>query len=163
MAQTRILVLHGPNLNLLGWREPHLYGTMTLPELNARLRALARERWGWDLHAEQHNHEGALLSALHQARLWAHGVVFNPAGYTHTSVALQDALRSLPIPVVEVHLSNIHAREDFRHTSVTGAAVWGVISGFGWYSYVLGLYALAYRLGATSQEGAGKGASTAST
>ncbi len=140
----RIFVVHGPNLNLLGEREPEHYGTLTLAEINHRLQRLARARWGWQVHAEQYNGEGPLIAALHRARTWAHGVVINPGGYTHTSIALRDALTALPIPVVEVHLSNIHRREAFRHTSYTAAAAWGVIAGFGWYGYVLALEALAH-------------------
>lgn len=142
-----VLMLHGPNLNLLGQREPEVYGSMTLAELNVRLKRMARERWGWEIHAEQHNDEGGLIDALHRAALWAQGVVLNPGGYTHTSVALRDALAALSIPVIEVHLSNIYAREPFRHHSLTAAKAWGVISGFGWYGYVLALEALAYRWG----------------
>lgn len=147
MGKRRVLVLHGPNLNLLGSREPDVYGRMSLPELNERLRDLSRRRWDWEVHAAQYNTEGGLVSALHQARVWADGVVLNPGGYTHTSVALRDALAALPLPVVEVHLSNVYAREAFRHTSLTAARSLGVISGFGWYSYLLALYALAHHLG----------------
>ncbi len=136
-----VLVLHGPNLNLLGTREPHIYGTLTLEELNARLRAAGRDL-GLDVRAEQHNGEGALVTALQQAATWARGVVFNPGGYTHTSVALRDAIAAIPIPVVEVHLSNLFAREPFRQRSLTAAACIGSISGFGWRSYLLGLQAL---------------------
>lgn len=148
MAERRIFVLQGPNLNLLGFREPQHYGTMTLAELHARLEALARNRWGWHLYAEQHNREGDLIAALHRARTWADAVILNPGGYTHTSVALRDALATLSVPVVEVHLSNVYTREAFRHTSLTAGAAWGVIAGFGWYGYVLALYALAHRWGA---------------
>ncbi len=144
MEARHILVLHGPNLNLLGMREPEIYGRMSLVELNARLRRLAQERWGWVLHAEQHNGEGALIDALHRAISWAHGIIINPGGYTHTSVALRDALASVPLPVVEVHLSNLYAREPFRQRSLTASVAWGVISGFGWYGYVLALEALAH-------------------
>ncbi len=144
METRYILVLHGPNLNLLGLREPEIYGALSLAEINARLRRLARERWGWEVHTEQHNSEGALIDALHRARSWAQGIVLNPGGYTHTSVALRDAIAALPLPVVEVHLSNLYAREPFRHRSLTAAAAWGVISGFGWYGYVLALEALAH-------------------
>ncbi len=136
-----VLVLHGPNLNLLGRREPHIYGTLTLAELDRRLRA-AGETLGLAVHTAQHNGEGALITALHQAADWAHGVVLNPGGYTHTSVALRDAIAAIPIPVVEVHLSNIFAREPFRQRSLTAAACIGSISGFGWRSYLLGLHAL---------------------
>lgn len=137
-----VLVLHGPNLNLLGWREPEVYGLLTLEEVNDRLTAAGKE-WGLDVHAVQSNSEGALIDALHQARLWAAGVVFNPGGYTHTSVALRDAVAATRLPVVEVHLSNIFAREEFRRHSLIAPVCAGVVVGFGWRAYLLGLQALA--------------------
>ena len=138
---TRFLLLHGPNLNLLGTREPDIYGAMTLEEINRHMAALAVER-GLELRTFQSNSEGALVDTLQEAMPWADGVIFNPGAYTHTSVALRDAIVGTGLKVVEVHLSNVHARESFRHKSLLAPVCIGQISGFGWYSYVLGLEGL---------------------
>ena len=138
----KVLILHGPNLNLLGERQPEVYGSLTLDEVNQRLVDLGREL-GVEVRTLQSNHEGALIDALQEARTWAQGVVLNPGGYTHTSVALRDAISALAIPVIEVHLSNVYAREDFRHTSLISAVCKGKVVGLGWRSYEMGLRALA--------------------
>ena len=140
----RFLVVHGPNLNLLGTREPDVYGKTTLPEINERLHKKALEN-GHDVVHFQSNHEGELIDKLQEAQspeAGFDGVLFNPGGLTHTSVALRDAVSALPVPVVEVHLSNIYAREDFRQHSMISGVCAGVVSGFGVASYLLGLDAL---------------------
>jgi 3-dehydroquinate dehydratase-2 len=137
----KVLVLHGPNLNLLGTREPEVYGSMTLEDINSKLIELGNEL-GAEVKCSQSNHEGALIDALHDARTWANGVVFNPGGYTHTSIALRDAISAIGIPVIEVHLSNVYAREEFRHMSLISAVCKGKVLGLGWRSYTLGLRAL---------------------
>jgi 3-dehydroquinate dehydratase-2 len=138
-----ILVLHGPNLNLLGQREPEVYGEMSLSEINLRVES-AGDELDLEVRAFQANGEGGLIDALHESRDWASGVLFNPGGYTHTSVALRDAVAAIEIPVIEVHLSNVYAREDFRHRSLISPVCAGKIAGFGWRSYLLGLQALAW-------------------
>ena len=137
-----VLVLHGPNLNLLGSREPEVYGSLTLADIDKRLLETGKSL-GLKVRSYQSNSEGALIDALHAARGWASGVVFNPGGYTHTSVALRDAVAAIAIPVVEVHLSNVYAREEFRQHSLISPVCAGKITGFGWRSYLLGLQALA--------------------
>lgn len=140
-----ILVINGPNLNLLGRREPHIYGRMTLGEIEERLRERAAEL-GAALRFFQSNHEGALIDALHEAREWAQGLIINPGGYGHTSIALCDAVTALGVPTIEVHLSNLAAREPFRQHSLLTGACWGQIMGLGWKGYELALEALVWRL-----------------
>ena len=138
----KILVLNGPNINLTGLREKSVYGANTYEDLVAEIQQAANE-----LEAEvrfvQSNHEGALIDAIQQAYFDGFdGIVFNPGGYTHTSVALHDAIASVPVPTIEVHMSNVHAREEFRHKSVTASACRGQIVGFGFYGYIMALCAL---------------------
>ena len=141
----RILVLHGPNLNALGTREPEIYGHATLEDIDRRLRALAAEL-EVEIECLQSNHEGVLIDALHRARGTSDGVLLNPGGLTHTSVALRDAVAATGLPVVEVHVTNPQARESFRHTSTVSAAAAAVVQGFGADSYLLALRGLAARL-----------------
>ncbi len=142
----KILVLHGANLNLLGKREPQIYGNKTLAQIDQALQELGH------LHdlivdCQQFNGEGELVTALQKADDWAVGVLFNPGGYTHTSVVLRDAVAAISIPVIEIHLSNTQAREDFRKHSIISPVCKGTIAGFGWYSYILGLTAIKHLLG----------------
>jgi 3-dehydroquinate dehydratase II len=137
----KILLLNGPNLNLLGTREKSVYGTETLADIVQQLTHYADER-DIELRAFQSNSEGALVDAIHDARNWANGIVFNAGAYTHYSIALRDAIAGVGLPVVEVHLSNVHAREEFRHKSVLAPVCLGVIAGFGRWSYFLGVDAL---------------------
>lgn len=136
-----ILVLNGPNLNLLGLREPEVYGSTTLDDVVSMLTTEAASRDA-TITATQSNHEGGLIDALHQARTSADGVVFNPGGFTHTSVALRDAIAAIELPVVETHISNVHAREPFRHQSMLAAVCLGVVAGFGPSSYRVALHGL---------------------
>lgn len=137
----RIQIIHGPNLNLLGKREPEVYGRLTLAEIDERLHTHAAEA-GIELKTFQSNSEGAIIDAVQQAAGWADGLVINPGAYSHYSYAIRDAVAGAGLPAVEVHLSNVHAREQFRHTSVIAPVCVGQIAGFGWHSYRLGLEAL---------------------
>ena len=142
----KILILHGPNLNLLGSREPEVYGTETLADINAKIRSLGDEL-GVETDFFQSNHEGALIDRIHQARQdGVDGLIINPGGLTHTSVSLRDALSGVAIPTVEIHLSNIHSREEFRHRSFIAPIAVGQICGFGSEGYLLALKGLLVRL-----------------
>lgn len=137
----RYLVIHGPNLNLLGAREPDVYDSASLEEVNARLEEWAAGR-GVELRVVTTNHEGEIIDALHEARAWADGVVMNPGAYTHYSYAIRDAVAAVGLPTIEVHLSNVHAREAFRHRSVIAPVCRGQVVGLGWLGYRLALEAL---------------------
>jgi 3-dehydroquinate dehydratase-2 len=145
MPKPKLLLLHGPNLNMLGLREPSIYGSATMAQIDQRCQQLASEL-GYDLSCRQSNHEGQLVDWLQAAVGEFVGIVMNPGAYSHSSIALLDAIRAITIPVVEVHLSNIHAREAFRSHSMTAAGVVGLISGFGADSYLLGVRAVAQLL-----------------
>ena len=138
----RVLILHGPNLNLLGTREPEVYGTLTLAEIDARIRERAAQL-GVEVETAQANGEGELIDRIQGARDTFDAIVINPGGYSHTSVAIRDAVAGIGVPTVEVHLSNPSAREDFRKVDLVAGACRGVVAGFGWRSYVMALEALA--------------------
>jgi 3-dehydroquinate dehydratase-2 len=148
----RIQILHGPNLNLLGTRDPAVYGATTLSEIDAELARRAAARHA-EVRCAQSNLEGELVDLIQRARGWADAIVINPGGYTHTSVAIRDALDAVALPAVEVHLSNLHAREPFRHGSLTAAKCIGQICGFGAQSYYLGLDAALHHVEATTPDG----------
>ena len=147
MAARRVLVVHGCNLNLLGEREPELYGRATLSEVDQQIESLASEL-GLEVRIVQSNHEGEIIEAIQDARQWADGIVINPAGFTTTSVGILDAIKATRLPAVEVHLSNVHAREEFRRQSIIAAATVGQVCGFGLNSYLLALRGLAAQLSA---------------
>lgn len=138
----KVLVIHGPNLNLVGIREPDHYGTEGIADINAEILVHAEEL-GLDCEIFQSNHEGVIIDKLHEARTAFDGVVLNAGAYTHYSIAIRDAIAAIKIPVIEVHLSNVHAREEFRHTSVIAPVCAGGIFGFGKHSYLVALDALA--------------------
>jgi 3-dehydroquinate dehydratase II len=138
----RLLVLHGPNLNLFGRREPHIYGTMTLAEINAKLQQVASEV-GAELAIFQSNHEGTLVDRLHEHIDSVDGAIINPAGLTQYGVSLHDAIKAMPFPVVEIHMTNLAAREEWRHRSIISPALKGTVLGLGWRSYTAALRALA--------------------
>ena len=151
----RVLLLHGPNLNLLGERDPKQYGSTTLREIEERTAELGKEL-GAEVHCAQSNHEGELVDLVHEARKSDHGIVFNPGAYAHYSYALRDAIDAVSgmgVPTIEVHISNIHARESFRHTSVTSPVCQGMVSGHGVFGYELALRAVLHRIAEAAQRG----------
>jgi 3-dehydroquinate dehydratase II len=137
----KILLIHGPNLNMLGTREPEVYGTLTLDEINTRMKRLGEEN-GAEVRVLQSNSEGALIDAIQDAMQWADGIVINPGAYTHYSHAIRDALSAVHLPAIEVHLSNIYSREEFRNHSVISPVVAGCIAGLGIRSYTCGILSL---------------------
>jgi 3-dehydroquinate dehydratase II len=137
----KVTVIHGPNLNLLGLREPEVYGALNLDQINTRIQDLAK-REGLEVRVTQSNSEGSIIDTIHEALDWADAIVINPGAYTHTSVAIRDAIAAVRLPTVEVHLTNVHRREDFRHHSYISAVVMGQIVGFGVDSYLLALQAV---------------------
>ena len=146
----QVLVIHGPNLNMLGLREPDVYGSSRLEEIDSQLKELGKQ-WGITAQCFQSNHEGAIVDRIQSAVNHVDGVIINPAAYTHTSIAIRDALLLLPVPIIEVHLSNIHKRDTFRHRSFVSDVVTGQITGLGVNGYYLALRALADIIGATAQ------------
>jgi 3-dehydroquinate dehydratase-2 len=158
----RVLVIHGPNLNLLGVREPEIYGTLTLKEINYALQKMAKEK-GVALRILQSNHEGEIVDFIHRARNWAQAMIINPGAYTHTSIAIRDAITSSGIPTVEVHLSNIYRRETFRKQSYIAEVADGQISGLGLNSYLLGLQAAIDIIDVKGEESGGSSATLGKT
>jgi 3-dehydroquinate dehydratase-2 len=136
-----VLVLHGPNLNLLGTREPEIYGSITLSQIDDRLKAEA-SRHGIEIKCVQSNHEGVLIDEIQNAPSWATGIIINPGGFGHTSVAIRDAIAAVNLPTIEVHVSNVHGREPFRHRLVLSGVCRGVITGLGWRGYLFALDSL---------------------
>lgn len=141
----RVAVIHGPNLNMLGIRETEVYGHLSLDQINQRILERAKSL-GLEVRITQSNHEGEIIEAIHEALQWAGALIINPGAYTHYSIAIRDAITAVRLPTVEVHLSNIHAREEFRRQSVTAPVVHGIISGFGVMSYLLALEAVKFIL-----------------
>ncbi len=156
----KILVIHGPNLNLLGHREPGIYGRLTLGGINQKIENWAKEHGIEALQIFQSNTEGKIIDEIHGAAEWADswatGIVINPGAYTHYSYAIRDAIAAVKIPTVEVHLSNVHAREAFRHTSVIAPVCIGQIAGLGYFSYILGMEAMLHKLTQVENDGTTK-------